>query len=60
VRDGKGGKERVTMLPQSLIEPLRLQLAQVKALHDADLAAGIAEPVMPDTLRHSFANAGTR
>jgi len=57
VRDGKGGKDRVTVLPQSLIEPLRLQLAQVKALHDADLAAGMGTVWLPDALAVKYPNA---
>ena len=57
VRDGKGGKDRVTMLPQSLIEPLRLQLAQVKALHDADLATGMGAVWLPDALAVKYPNA---
>jgi integrase len=57
VRDGKGGKDRVTMLPQTLIEPLRLQLAQVKALHDADLAAGMGAVWLPDALAVKYPNA---
>ena len=34
VRDGKGGKDRVTVLPENLILPLRQQMAQAKARHD--------------------------
>ena len=36
VRDGKGGKDRVTMLPAGLREPLRTHLVRVKALHEQD------------------------
>ena len=57
VRDGKGGKERVTMLPQSLLEPLRLHLAQVKAQHSADLAAGFGVVWLPDALAVKYPNA---
>ena len=38
VRDGKGAKDRVTMLPQSLIAPLRGHLRGRRALYDDDLA----------------------
>jgi integron integrase len=48
VRDGKGGKDRVTVLPESLIEPLREQLVRVKALHKRDLAEGYGEVFLPD------------
>jgi integron integrase len=40
VRDGKGGKDRVTMLPKSLKEPLEEHLRRVKAVHQKDLAEG--------------------
>src|SRR5664279_1337425 len=40
VRDGKGGKDRVTVLPESLIAPLRRQLRHAHAAHQADLARG--------------------
>lgn len=40
VRDGKGGKDRVTMLPTSVIEPLKLQLQKTKTLHQQDLSLG--------------------
>lgn len=40
VRDGKGKKDRVTMLPNSVIEPLKLQLERSKRLHQRDLAEG--------------------
>lgn len=43
VRDGKGGKDQVTMLPENLIAPLQDQLARAKKLHDEDLAAGYGE-----------------
>ena len=50
VRDGKGGKDRVTVLPASLVAPLQAHLAQVKALHDRDLAEGFGEVWLPDAL----------
>ncbi|MBL8485331.1 MAG: integron integrase, partial [Rhodocyclaceae bacterium] len=43
VRDGKGEKDRVTMLPASLVAPLQEHLVRVRALHEADLAAGSGE-----------------
>jgi integron integrase len=48
VREGKGGKDRVTMLPDSLVEPLRAQFVRVKALHTRDLAEGFGEVHLPD------------
>ena len=40
VRDGKGGKDRVTMLPQGVVEPLRAHLDKLKVLHDHELEEG--------------------
>src|SRR6266540_2304333 len=40
VRDGKGGDDRITMLPDSLIPPLRRHILQVQATHRQDLANG--------------------
>ena len=40
VRDGKGEKDRVTMLPEKLVAPLTAHLARVKSLHARDLAQG--------------------
>ncbi|MBI5329940.1 MAG: integron integrase [Betaproteobacteria bacterium] len=57
VRDGKGGKERVTMLPKSLFEPLRLHLVQVRAQHIADLAAGYGSVWLPNALAVKYPNA---
>lgn len=57
VRGGKGGKDRVTMLPQSLAAPLRAHLAQVKSLHEADLAAGRGAVWLPDALAVKYPNA---
>lgn len=37
VRDGKGGKDRRTVLPASLVEPLQRQAEQARILHEADL-----------------------
>jgi integrase len=40
VREGKGGKDRITMLPEVAAEPLRQQMEFVARLHEADTAAG--------------------
>jgi integron integrase len=58
VRDGKGGKDRVTMLPENLIAPLQEQLARVKTLHDADLADGYGEVWLPEALAAKYRGAG--
>jgi integron integrase len=57
VRDGKGAKDRVTMLPQSAIEPLKKQLACAKALHEADVASGHGEVDLPDALARKYPRA---
>lgn len=48
VRQGKGDKDRVTMLPEVLVGPLRTHLDAVRALHQADLAAGRGDVLLPD------------
>ena len=50
VREGKGNKDRVTVLPENLILPLQAHLAKVKALHERDLEAGFGEVYMPNAL----------
>lgn len=54
VRHGKGGKDRVTVLPENLLLPLRDHLAQVKRLHAADLKAGHGAVWLPDALSVKF------
>lgn len=57
VRDGKGSKDRVTILPEAAIEPLRLHLQTVKARHEADLQAGYGTVYLPDALERKYPNA---
>jgi integron integrase len=57
VRDGKGGKDRVTMLPVALKPALADHLAHVKARHDADLAAGRGAVSLPGMLRAKYPGA---
>ena len=57
VRDGKGGKDRVTMLAAQLVAPLRAQIARAKAVHEADLARGRGEVWLPDALAVKYPNA---
>ena len=54
VRDGKGNKDRVTLLPQTVQERLRLHLARVKALHDEDLAQGHGRVYLPFALARKY------
>ena len=57
VRDGKGQKDRVTLLPDRLHAPLRLHLAKVKALHEEDLARGYGSVFLPFALERKYPNA---
>ncbi len=57
VRDGKGGQDRVTILPDRLIAPLQEHLRQVKALHDRDMAQGYGAVSLPDALARTYPNA---
>ncbi len=58
VRDGKGMKDRLTMLPTALREPLRRHLAAVRALHEADLREGFGDVYLPDALARKYPAAG--
>lgn len=58
IREGKGGKDRTTMVPKSLIGPLRAQLAERRKLHDVDLAAGMADVELPFALARKMPGAG--
>ena len=58
VRDGKGGKDRVTMLPQALVEPIKNHLTKVRALHAKDLQEGFGEVYLPHALAKKYPNAG--
>lgn len=59
VRRGKGSKDRRVMLPDATREPLSKHLAQVKELHDRDLADGFGRVVLPDALERKFPSAPT-
>lgn len=57
VRNGKGAKDRITMLPESLKTPLKEHLNCVKALHDLDLKNGFGEVYLPFALARKYPNA---
>lgn len=57
VRNGKGDKDRSTVLSEAVKEPLRLHLLKVKALHDRDLAAGNGEVHLPGALDRKYPKA---
>ncbi len=56
VRNGKGAKDRITMLPASLKSPLQDHLKKVKAIHKRDLADGWGCVLMPDALDRKYPN----
>jgi integron integrase len=57
VRDGKGGKDRVTVLPAKFVEPLRQQLARARELHSSDCLAGYGEVYVPFALARKYPRA---
>lgn len=58
IREGKGAKDRVTMLPASLVAPLTQHLARVKLLHGSDLRVGYGDVYLPFALARKYPNAG--
>jgi integron integrase len=57
VRDGKGGKDRVTILPAAVVEPLRLHFRVVVEHHRRALARGFAGVELPFALARKYPNA---
>jgi integron integrase len=57
VRDGKGEKDRIVPLPETVIPELRRQIERVRLLHEEDLAAGYGEVYLPDALERKYPNA---
>jgi integron integrase len=57
VRDGKGAKDRITMLPETLKSPLQAHLEKVKVVHEKDLAEGWGRVLMPDALDRKYPKA---
>jgi integron integrase len=57
VRDGKGGKDRVTMLPVNLAAPLERHLVKIKAQFEQDLDEGAAGVYLPHALERKYRNA---
>lgn len=58
LRDGKGGRDRRTMVPVFLVEALRKQIAKVAELHREDLSAGASQVNLPGALARKYPNAG--
>lgn len=59
IRDGKGAKDRVTMLPESLVPTLQTHLHKRRALFEDDLKRGKARVYLPNALALKYPNAPT-
>ncbi len=57
VRDGKGEKDRITVLPQKLIVQLEVHIEKIKKLHFSDLQRGLGRTVLPYALKNKYPNA---
>ena len=57
VRDGKGQKDRVTLLPGSLVEPLQRQVEFVRVQHEQDLREGFGRVYLPFALSEKYPDA---
>lgn len=60
VRSGKGQKDRFTVLPESLVEPLKRQIEATRLLHAEDVAAGFGEVYLPFALERKYPNANRK
>jgi len=58
VRSGKGDKDRVTVIPDVLVEQLLKQLEKARAIHNHDLEQGYGEAALPFALARKYPNAG--
>lgn len=58
VREGKGFKDRVTMLPEAVMMPLKAHLVNVKTVHDEDVTQSFGEVYLPFALDKKYPNAG--
>jgi integron integrase len=59
VRGGKGDKDRITVLPASVIDPLQAHLVFIKRQHDSDLSAGFGSVYLPGALDKKHPSAAT-
>ncbi|MDA3896385.1 MAG: integron integrase [Desulfobacteraceae bacterium] len=57
VRDGKGRKDRITLLPDIMVDNLKRHLEKVKSIHDFDLKAGFGTVYMPYALERKYKHA---
>lgn len=58
IREGKGSKDRVTVLPENLIAPLQQRLSKTRQIHQADLDEGHGEVHMPHALAMKLPKSG--
>jgi integron integrase len=58
VRDGKGARDRATMLPENLVQPLQAHLGKVRLLHQRDRSEGFGEVWLPHALARKYPRAG--
>lgn len=58
VREGKGGKDRLTILPKGLVDPLKARLAVVRDLYSRDRASDVSGVELPHALERKYPNAG--
>ena len=57
IRDGKGGKDRVVVLPKSIREDLQLRVDRVRTIHDEDVQQGFGAVYIPEALSRKYPNA---
>jgi len=57
VRDSKGEKDRTTMLPQKIVQPLKEHLIKVKKIHEEDLKNGFGTVYLPYAIEQKYPNA---
>lgn len=59
VRNGKGNKDRVTMIPEAIIAALQGQLEKARLIHQQDLSEGFGEVYLPNALDRKYPSAGS-
>ena len=57
IRDGKGQKDRFTVMPASLVAPLKQHISRVRSLHQLELTDGRGDVYLPDALARKYPNA---
>lgn len=57
---GKGGKDRVTILPERLVSPLKAQIAYARKLHEQDLEMGLGRAKLPHSLQRKLGKSSER